>query len=422
MWFGNRNLDRGVIMKKSFKLATAFLIASYWLACSPKKFEKDPNVNKCQNFAEVCVNSNGRDYFDYSVKANGGLVDILFVSDNSGSMSFEQANMAQKFSSFLSELDSRSVDYRIGIITTDVSSAKTTSTKDDAVSSSTYNPPRAINKNGALQDGNLIEMKDSSGKALTFLTSTTANKESIFSQNIQREETRQCETFLKQYPNSQPPLEGIRQNCPSPDERGIFAANLFFDKNPSSFIRPNAHLAIVFLADEDVRSGLYATTTHAAFQLETNDEPSTLVNKVRSAYNGKTLSAHSIVVRPGDNSCLTSQSTQMGPAYLNPTHGVTFNQILGSEGNKYAEVTQLTGGILGDICANEYGSQLASIGANIVDRLTDITLACSNPSDLSVSLSPAQSVSWSVSGTTVRFDQAVNPGTQVRLKYSCATL
>jgi hypothetical protein len=406
-------------MKRRYKLILGFLVASYWVACAPKKFEKDADANKCQNFNQVCVTSNGRDFFDYTVSSTGGLVDILFVDDNSGSMSFEQAHMAEKFSSFLSQLGARSVDYRIGIITTDVSSGATTSITDDGSSSSLYNNARSINQNGALQDGNLIKFSNGA----SFLTPSTSDKETLFSQTIQRPETKQCEEFLEQYPRSQPPMDGIRANCPSGDERGIFAANLFFDKNPSSFIRPNAHLAIVILADEDVRSGLYSVTSSADYKLEPNDEPSTLVSKVRSAYSGKTLSIHSIIVKPGDQSCLNIQSRQMGPAYINPSQGVTLNQMFGSEGYKYAEATQLTNGILGDICANDYGSQLSNIGANIVDRISDISLACSSLSDLQVTVAPPQAgTTWTVNGSNIHFSQALNPGTQVKLKYSCPAL
>jgi hypothetical protein len=332
-------------------------------------------------------------------------------------MSFEQSRMAQKFTSFLSQLDAGFVDYRIGVITTDVSSAATSSTADDGISSGLYNEARAINQNGALQDGNLIKF----GNGETFLTANSANKESLFAQNIQRPETLQCENFLKQYPTSQPPSAGMKTNCPSGDERGIFAANLFFDKNPSSFVRPNAHLAIIVLADEDVRSELYKTST--AYQLEANDEPTTLVNKVRAAYANKALSIHSIIVKPGDTSCKNAQSTQMGPSSINPTHGVTFNALKGTEGHKYAEATQLTNGILGDICAADYGSQLANIGANIVDRLADITLACANPMDLTVTLIPSNSaINYQMDGAVLRFNQPLPPGTQVKLKYACYAL
>lgn len=399
-------------MKRRYKILLGLIVLSYWAACAPKNFEKDMEANKCQNFGEVCTSSAGRDYFEYSKTINGGLVDILFVNDNSGSMSFEQTNIANRFNSFLSGLDARFVDYRIGIITTDVSSAATTATNDDSSASALYNEPRAINQNGTLMDGNLV--------GGTYITSAMGNREQLFKTSIQRAETLQCENFLKQYPTSQPPAAGMHANCPNGDERGIFAANLFVNKNPSSFIRPNAHLAIVFLADEDERSGLYLNSQNVAYQLESNDQPETLVSKVKSTYAGKGLSIHSIIVKPGDSSCLSQQSNQMGP---NGTHGVTKNSVLGSYGAKYAQATAMTDGVLGDICANDYGSQLANISANIVERIAEVTLACGNPSDLNVTLAPSQSgITWTVNGNRLQFSQTLPAGSQVKLRYSCGTL
>ncbi len=47
-------------------------------------------------------------------------VDILFVIDNSGSMSEEQARLARNFPAFVERLEAMGADYRIGITTTDV--------------------------------------------------------------------------------------------------------------------------------------------------------------------------------------------------------------------------------------------------------------------------------------------------------------
>ncbi len=408
-------------MQRRYKILAGFLMLAYWGACAPKNFEKDLEANKCQNFSEVCISNNGKDFFEYTKTANGGLVDILFVGDNSGSMSFEQTNMANRFNSFLSGLDSRFIDYRLGIITTDVSSGATTATNDDSSSSALYNEARAINGNGALMDGNLVPIKNTSGSTVgSYITSAMGDREQLFKTNIQRAETLQCESFLKQYPTTQPPAAGLHTNCPNGDERGIFAASLFVGKNPASFIRPNAHLAIVFLADEDERSGLYTNSQSTAYKLESSDLPENLISKVKGTYPDKGLSIHSIIVKPNDSTCLNKQSSQMGPY---GTHGITKNSVLGSYGLKYAQAAQATGGVIGDICANDYGSQLASISANIVDRISEITLACSNPGDLNLVLAPPQAqITWSVNGNRVMFSESLPAGTQVKLKYSCRTL
>lgn len=394
----------------------SLIIAIIWVACAPKKFEKDPDADKCQNFSENCISADGVDYFDYTVKENGGLVDIVFINDNSGSMSPEQSQMAVRFKSFLSILDSRYIDYQIGVITTDISSSSTETTSDDSGSSSLYNPPRAINKSGALQDGRLIQYD--SGEFV--LKPTSVNKEILFSSIIERPETKQCEEFLKKYPDRSPTLDEIRENCPSGDERGIFAANLFLDNN-SATIRDKAHLAFVVLSDEDVRSGLYLN--QANYSLESKDTPEALMAKVKAKYPNKQVSFHSIIVRPGDSACEQIQDHQMGPSSINPTNGVIFNQIQGSQGQIYAQATKLFGGITGDICANDYGSQLASIGANIVDRVSQIQIACDSPGNLSVEFSPAEkSVDWTLQSKMIRLQKSMDPGVQLHLKYTCRKL
>jgi hypothetical protein len=49
------------------------------------------------------------------------MTDIVFVVDNSGSMSEEQANLANNFEYFIYKLQSSNADYQIGVITTDQS-------------------------------------------------------------------------------------------------------------------------------------------------------------------------------------------------------------------------------------------------------------------------------------------------------------
>lgn len=403
---------------RNSKFLFGFLIAYYWVACAPKTFSKDPSVNACQNSSEVCIALNGRDYFDKTKNINGDMVDILFVNDNSGSMSFEQRHMAEKFSSFLTQLDSRSLDYRIGIITTDVStSAARTLYPDNSNFWTLNNEARAINQNGALQDGNLITFEDGS----SYITSDMPNREALFKKAIQRAETGQCETFLRKDPSSQPSEQGLIDNCPAMDERGIFAANLFFDKNPSSFIRPNAHLSVVFLSDEDERGSYELYQGNPGFALSPYDQPDTLLSKINSKYSGKSASFHAIIVK--NEACKEIQSGQMGPS---GSEGITFNPVSGSIGYKYGEARRLTNGILGNICAedkdNAYGAQLINISANISDRIDDENLVCENPEDLTVTFDPPlDTITWTITGSLLHFNQKLPPG-KVRYQYSCPTL
>src|SRR5690606_15242203 len=79
---------------------------------------------------------------------------------------------------------------------------------------------------------------------------------------------------------------------------GFFAANLTVENNPKSFIRSDAHLAVVVLSDEDVRSQLYDDSPY--YRLESKDLPQTLISNVHSRFPGKSVSIHAIIVRPGE--------------------------------------------------------------------------------------------------------------------------
>jgi hypothetical protein len=423
-----------VFMKALAKYLLVATAIGYYLGCAKKNFAIDQTkIDETCQAALGCTHTNGIDYFDYSTTVGGGQVDILFVDDNSGSMSFEQSHMADRFSNFLDALEAKSVDYRIGVTTTDISSAS--------------NPARSINETGGLQDGKLVRLTDGS----YFLTPNSgtavlASDKKIqriqwFSNAIQRPETSKCETFLKANPTANEGTAGYLQNCPSGDERGIYAANLFVQQNPQSMIRPQAHLAVVILSDEDVRSSNYYKTNNLV--LNDLDLPTSLISTVKSRYPDKTLSFHSIIVRPGQllksmdwmNGALADLTYDPINAGYKPTDyfsggdtaclNAQFNQIAGtyisgSYGYLYAVLSRMTGGVEGDICANNYASQLSDIGNQISERVQELSLRCSNVSNLTVDVSPSISgLTHSLVDSRVVFSQVLPAGTKVAMTYNC---
>jgi len=57
---------------------------------------------------------------DRIVQTTAAEVDVLFVIDNSGSMSDNQTKLGQNFPEFMKEFEGSGLDYHIGVITTDV--------------------------------------------------------------------------------------------------------------------------------------------------------------------------------------------------------------------------------------------------------------------------------------------------------------
>lgn len=418
----------------SVRLAVVLLNSAFFImACAPVKFEKNEQAT-CQGFKESCtpviIDNVTYQEFNYPYTVSGRTVDILVVNDNSGSMSFEQNHMAERFGTFLQALEQRQIDYRIAITTTDVS--------DNNPSSSLYNPPRAINKNGALQDGKLIAYADGS----FYLTPATANKQSLFEQAVKRSETLQCESFLKTNQFGTGAFQtGYKENCPSGNERGIFAINQVIKNNPNGFVRANSHLAVVVLSDEDEVSGLYQSDSgFNTYKLDTEDMPHSVIDNAKKYLGSNTISVHSILVYPGvlisgntptvaenisrtvlvntkpitsalfsggDTACLNSQNNQT------PT-------INGGMGYLYSLLSKMTGGTEGNICSSDYGAQLYDIGMNASSHVNEIKLACAQPKDLKVVLDANNTgAQYSVNSDVLKFDRDLFPGSKIQLSYLC---
>lgn len=381
-------------MKALTRFTILSFIVGFYVGCSPVKFSLD--TSKCEDIGQTCVVENGKYSFNYTQTAGRGKVDILIVNDNSASMSFEQARLAPRFQNFISELDSEKIDYRIAMTTTDVSGS------------------------GSLKGGSLISYKEGT----PYITPNDTDRLSLFNNTIQRPETLACEKFIAGWiRNNGGSLSSIETtaysqayaaNCPSGDERGVYAANLVVKNNPSGFIRNDAHLAVIFLSDEDERSGLYQSSGYVLDQM---DQPNYLITNVKNSLGEdkfNSLSVHAIVVK--DGTCLTQQNSQTLDNY-SPTNGL----VTGSVGNVYLSFTNQGWGSAADICSSDYTTQLGKIRSKISDRIKDIMLNCENPSDLIVTVSGSP-VAHYVDGKTLRFNEYLAPGTSVNLSYKCDSL
>ena len=373
------------------------LAVSLLTACSAVKFSAKTDCEGDTN----CVVDQGSLVHQVNITVEGGNVDVLFVNDNSASMSYEQARLADRLSFFVAQFEQRFINYRMAVTTSDISSAS--------------NAPRSINQNGALQNGKLIRF---SGNApfITRDSGSASQREQMFRQVINRPETLSCENFITGWVNSGRSRESSEYsqayaaNCPSTDERGIYAANLVAKNNPDSFIRPESDLHIIFLADEDVRSQLYWNNT-PGFALEDYDTGDRLLPNIKAIYPQKTVGLHAIIVKSA--TCLAMQNSQLG--------GI----VSGSYGHEYHKATLSTSGVSGDICASDYSSQLQSIFDNIQGQIVDkVALKCSgsnlvlNTNDIQISPADA-SIVPSIVGSEVRFSRKLPRGSTVSFSYRC---
>lgn len=130
-------------------------------------------------------------------------LDIVWIIDNSGSMSDEQQALGTNFSAFIDEFITKDVDFKMGITTTDTSSST---------------------KKGQMVTGSDTKLTSAKAKA---------------------NETQ----FKSDFRN----LVKVGTSG-SGNEKGLEASEGFMQKYAASFIRPDAYLAVVVLSDEEDQS------------------------------------------------------------------------------------------------------------------------------------------------------------------------
>lgn len=206
-------------------------------------------------------------------------VDILLITDNSGSMEYEQKSMANRMGTFISKL--RGLDWKIGISTTDPQNVST-------------------------GDGRLLPM---SGLASAYFITSAMNEttaQSVLGQTIQRKELGYSE------------------------EQGIYVTSRSIERslNPNDkihygFYRPEAALAVVVISDEDESA------------TGTRNKPENLIKQVQSSFGAnKKFVFHSIITRPGDTQCRATEGYAYGYTYEKLSKltgaGTTGGAIIGS--------------------------------------------------------------------------------------------
>lgn len=352
-------------MQNLAKILSAVVLAGYFAACAPVRFEQvatspsapPTKVDSCAD-SSCIVTANSIVHKGQKIVGRS-MVDILIVDDNSGSMSPIQAEMANRFPQFLNSLGE--LDYRIGIVTTDIGYPASTT----GLNGNKANVAGPYNGNGKLQDGKLIEFTS----GVSYLEPTTTNKEALFNATIQRNETINCE-------------KSNFQNCPSDDERGIFAANLALS-NASALFRPLAHLAVVFLSNEDERGMVDPSDANynllkSVYPTEEFDKPDVFVHRFHDKFPGKTLSVHPIIVN--DVNCRTQQTDAS-------------KNITGKIGYAYQSLQKVAGGTVGDICATDYTAQLQEIGKYLQKQTVSVPSSCAQPEAISIRLNGGPDIS-----------------------------
>ena len=322
-------------------------------------------------------------YCEISHELSLGKLDILFVVDNSSSMAEEHRSLAQQFSSFLNDI--KDVDYHIAVITTDISAS-----------------PGNLNRNQYYQDGRFIPI----GNRKYLRNENLGGRPSQqivadFRKAIEREETKRCD-MRNQPQEAEDKYDRLYQRkqesiaCPSSDERGTYAINLAIE-NPvhRSFFRPSAHFMMLVLTDEDIRSGAEYINQYGFehYQLEAYDEPEFLVENISKRFpKTKTFNFFSIIIPPGDSSCLAEQNRNRarGSGSGRGYYGREYARLSSASGDLKSYGNLLEGGII-SICSRNYGHQLKRVAVSA--QTSRVPLACAQPDSIDLYVNNSRVIS-----------------------------
>ena len=364
------------------------------IACSPTKFTQSKTASTlCDGSVSNCVIQSQSIDITQNFKVGSGRVDILFVDDNSASMSKAQVQMASKFSGFIASLDSKSIDYRIAITTTDLNSVN--------------QKPLVTFSNGS-----------------SYITNADANRNTLFNNSIVRNETINCEDIITSSFNTYGSSFRINDpgyaasyaaTCPSSDTRGIYTANTVIAGNSNSFIRADANLNVILISNDDVRQKLY--------EMEENDKASAFVNMMQQKYPTKYWDFNSIVVK--DNTCKQLQTLHTATNQVVMSGSVP--AIAGGIGLEYANLSNSAGkdidgnprprGQILDICESNYANHFNTMATQIADESRLFTMKC--VPTVAPTVLPA-SVPHTWSGDKITFPRGTE-GTSVSVQYRCYT-
>ncbi len=305
---------------------------------------------------------------DIQVEIEEQKADILFVVDNSISMHEEQQKVADRISNFFAKINK--LNWRVGIITTD--------------------PYRKEPQTGQVDpyaDGVLLRFPN--GNYYLEASTPLGQAKKLFEETIFRPEQGNGHE------------RGIRNTYRS-IERYLSSDNSVENQRLKSFYRSDATLSVVVISDEN--ETLVNGVGNPLTELH-KSEGQNLVEFVKNAWSEKKkFQFNSIVVRTGDDRC-------KGPDE--------------SYGSAYELTSRLTGGVIEDICANDYTGALSKIGSGVANLQKVYDLSCQPQDkdddgvlDVLVKTSGPSVPDFTINGLKIEFDTPLEEGSY-QVVYYC---
>ena len=305
----------------------------------------DVGVDECRVVIESTAEGGGRyvvplrgEGVTYSAttdrfeQVSGREVDVLFVVDNSGSMSEEQSNLARNFSSFISAATTWGSDFQLGVVTTQ--------TDGDIP-----NPSGGTRQPGELL-GNprIVTPRTPSYQSVFANTAEVGTSDSTASSSERGLEAAYLaltDPNITDFPGSSCTADTDCGGAPYLCVEGADGARACGGFN-RSFLRESASLELVFISDEEDSS---------------RAELNFYIDFFRSikGFRNTSLFHASAIVGPRDG-C----SSSAGDAVA---------------GDRYIDVAEATDGEVGSICDANFASTLSSIGNRAFGLRVDFYLS-----------------------------------------------
>ncbi len=308
--------------------------------------------------------------YERQVTATDNQVDILVIVDDSSSMSVDNAKLGARLQNFVGDLQSAGLDWQM---------CATVTRSQDVYNNGTYFWGASRNWSGYNSSQPWV------------LKTGVSDPYSIFNNTMAAIGSGWAGTD---------------------DERGIKAAWWSVNYAPynNCYRGSQSSLAMILISDEDEASvggdSSQQYYTGELKPLEAADQPQELVNKVRQQFgNDKRFTFNSIIVKPGDAACMAAQDASGTKSHY---------------GTKYAELSNLTGGLAASICDADYSNSLYYFKDRIVNTQGSVNLECAPIGAVTVTITPTMgAVSTQLTGNKISFNPVIPAGRTIKLEYKC---
>lgn len=303
-------------------------------------------------------------------------VDILWVVDNSGSMQEEQANLGRNFTSFITKLQEREIDFQLAVTSTDVCGETPDAKCPGWVFLGSYHHP-----------GYSALAGEFSGDANTSILRTgDTDLAGKFMQNVSL---------------------GI---IGSGAEHGLTAAMNAMqlsgnaDSRNHGFLRDDALLSVIVVSDEEDNGVKLKQQGYSNYSYTEDD----FISFVKGHKQQGDFSVNAIVGTLDPKTGSICRSGDGAPV---------------EAGQQYINAAEKTGGLTASICDGDFANALDAIGGDVVGQASQLTLAAKPfPFTLRVfvnEIEATQHIDFIESANAIRFHDGhvPNPGANIRVSY-----